>query len=102
MKKLPKHIKVKITEKDVKQSKGYTSNSDCYLATALKRKKFKDVQVYAMDASIDGTTYVMSALNSDKLAHLQFERVFKPFVVTLTKRFRPIKNYETKILFKSN
>lgn len=92
MKKLPTYIKVKITENDVKKSKGYTSNSDCYLATALKRtKKFKDVQVYAADASINGTTYVMSALNSDKLAHLQFERVFKPFVVTLTKRLRPIK-----------
>lgn len=89
MKKLPTHIKVKITEKDVKESEGYTSNTDCFLATALKRtKKFKNILVYSADATIDDTRYVMSEFNCDRLAYIGIKEPFKPFVVTLTKRLK--------------
>jgi len=91
MKKLPQYIKVKISLKDVKESSGYLSNNCCFLATALKRiKKFKSISVGSHDATIDGTEYVMSNLNSDRLTLILYNQVyekkFKPFVVTLSKR----------------
>jgi len=91
MKTMPKYIKVLITKKDVENSKGYTSNTDCYLATALKRtKKYKNIQVYAFDVYIDEIRYTMSGSNSDKLSYIPLNNgAFKPFEVTLTKSLKP-------------
>lgn len=52
MKKLPRVIVIRVTKKDAIKSDGYTSNTHCPLAMALKRKGFKKVDVGSDDVDI--------------------------------------------------
>lgn len=58
MQQLPNKIKVRFTKGDLKKAENYSSNTDCLLATALKRLGFESVTIGAMGfATIAGVDF---------------------------------------------